>query len=140
MAAARYILAVQGKPTDILTTRTRLPPEDMKEMSEAATKYVDIHPKDKWIDPFYMMIGSTDKPLQAAAARYPHITCRTEGAGNHSTVLSMQTMDLMLEFIDMMGAQNFRILNTLHRQAEDQAKVQADAGQARIQQHPDAAV
>ena len=34
----------------------------------------------------------------------------------------------------MMWAQNFRILNVLRHQAEDQEKEQADAEQARIQQ------
>ena len=46
----------------------------------------------------------------------------------------MQTMDMMTAFMDMMWAQNFRILNVLHHQAEDQEKEQADAEQAHIQQ------
>ena len=93
----------------------------MKEMTDAATEYVDVHPMEEWIDAFYMT--NDGYALMSCRCSVPTITCRAEEAGNHRTVPSMQTMDLMTEFIDMMGAQNFRILNALSRQAEDLANV-----------------
>ena len=114
--ATRYVAPVQGKSTDVLTTRTCIRPEAMKGMTEAAMEYVDIHSREEWIDAFYMTINGY--ALTSCRCMLPMITCRAEETRNHTTVPSMQTMDMMTEFMDMMGAQNFHILNVLRRQVQ----------------------
>ena len=114
----RYLPPVNGHPGPIEAEKVREDPAILVAVIASAVEFMEKQDPKNWLDCFALNNKVYD--VNICPCFHPSIICRATGEENpHRLASSRKTNNMVDDFIDEMGARNFRIMNALRKQKED---------------------